>query len=59
MESFDNDMTRRLDGADAARDLTLIRDGEAGEVVECYALGWEDEWTEFRGDDLDNEDEAA
>lgn len=57
-ESFDGDMTRWLDGVDAARDLALIRDGEAEEVAERYASNWDDEWTEFHGE-ADQDEEAA
>lgn len=58
-EGFDGDMTRWLDGDDAAGDLALIRDGKADEVAERYASSWDDEWTEFHGesDDEDDEDE--
>jgi len=58
-ENFDSDMTRWLDGADAAHDLALIRGGKAAEVAERYDWSWDDEWTEFHGDASDDEDEAA
>lgn len=58
-EFFDSDMTRWLDGGDAAHDLALIRDGKAEEVAERYAGSWDGDWTAFHGEVEQDDDEAA